>query len=79
MTNDDVLGDKIPVQQELQLRRFCRGILKVGPLLILLEATNVFLNLFAFAYVFTYDFDFFVQDMQCENCSFSPSIISYYV
>ncbi|CAO2824135.1 unnamed protein product [Amaranthus hypochondriacus] len=29
MTNDDVLGDKIPVQQEHQLRILCCGILKV--------------------------------------------------
>ncbi|CAO2839473.1 unnamed protein product [Amaranthus hypochondriacus] len=30
MTNDDVLGDKIPDQQEFQLRRFCCDMLKTG-------------------------------------------------
>lgn len=30
LTNDDVLGDKIPDQQEFQLQRFCCDILKTG-------------------------------------------------
>ena len=31
MTNDDVLGDKIPDGQEYQLRRFCYEMLKLPP------------------------------------------------